>query len=95
MNGRSRRVLVQVEHRTATLSESSASPGDSQPSHRVDELYYPGILVSHLQDGVVDHEMWLPMGETPTLADEEALIAALHAAMRWNRGELPEHLRTT
>lgn len=95
MNGRSRRVLVQVEHRTVTLGEASASPGEPQPDHRVDELSYAGILVSYRQDGVVDHEVWLPMGETPTLADDEALIAALHTAMRWNRGELPEHLRTT
>ncbi|RSD16342.1 hypothetical protein [Amycolatopsis eburnea] len=95
MNGRSRRVLVQVEHRTVTLGHASAYPGEPQPGHRVDELSYPGILVSYLQDGVVDHEVWLPMGETPTLADDEALIAALHTAMRWNRGELPEHLRTT
>jgi hypothetical protein len=51
-----------------------------------------GILVSHLQDGVVDHEVWLPMGEAPTFADNEALVAALRTAMRWNRGELPEYL---
>jgi hypothetical protein len=35
------------------------------------------------------------MGDTPTLTDDEALIAALHTAMRWNRGELPDHLRIT
>ncbi|MEU8416967.1 hypothetical protein AB0C24_29630 [Amycolatopsis japonica] len=30
-------------------------------------------------------DAWLPAGETPTYADDEALIAALRAAWRWSR----------
>ena len=99
VNGRPRRVLVQVEHRTVTVDREPASPGDPRPGRSGDEpeqqLSYEGILLSYRQDGAVDHEVWLPMGETPTLAEDEALIAALYTAMRWNGGELPEHLRRT
>ncbi|ANN21091.1 hypothetical protein SD37_39585 [Amycolatopsis orientalis] len=30
-------------------------------------------------------DAWLPTGDTPTYADDEALIATLHAVWRWSR----------
>ncbi|WP_290052555.1 hypothetical protein [Amycolatopsis solani] len=75
------------------------SAGDPRTGHQrgepEDQLSYAGVLLTYLQDDVVDRAVWLPMGETPTLADDEALISALHTAVHWNRGELPEHLRAT
>ncbi|MFJ7211482.1 hypothetical protein [Amycolatopsis sp. NPDC098790] len=59
MHGRSRRVLVHVEHRTFTLDRGQASPADSPDSvdEPEDRLSYAGILLSYLQDDVVDREM--------------------------------------
>ncbi|WP_046199830.1 hypothetical protein [Amycolatopsis keratiniphila] len=48
-------------------------------------LSYPGISVVRRTEGeIVDHT-WIPVGEEPTFADDEALITALHAAWRWTR----------
>ncbi|SFI57814.1 hypothetical protein SAMN04489731_111230 [Amycolatopsis regifaucium] len=47
-------------------------------------LSYPGIAVIRRRHGEVVDRTWLPVGEEPTFADDEALIAALHAAWRWS-----------
>lgn len=41
------------------------------------------MLVSHLNGDHPAAEIWLPMGEEPTYADDEKLITTLHQAMRW------------
>ncbi|MBB5851017.1 hypothetical protein ACFQ05_36975 [Amycolatopsis umgeniensis] len=48
-------------------------------------LCYPGISVVRSQRGEIVDRTWLPVGEEPTFADDEALIAVLHAAWRWTR----------
>ncbi|WP_340682517.1 hypothetical protein LCL61_28105 [Amycolatopsis coloradensis] len=53
---------------------------DDQP----ETLSYSGIsLVRRHGDHVVD-EVWLPVGEEPTFADDEALITALRTAWSWS-----------
>ncbi|WET77263.1 hypothetical protein P3102_24610 [Amycolatopsis sp. QT-25] len=46
-------------------------------------LSYPGIAVIRRRLGEIVDRTWVPVGEEPTFADDEALIAALHAAWRW------------
>ncbi len=46
-------------------------------------LSYPGISVVRCQRGEVVDRTWLPVGEEPTFADDEALIAVLRDAWRW------------
>ncbi len=48
-------------------------------------LSYPGIAVVRRHDGEVVDRTWVPIGDEPTFDDDEALIAALHAAWRWSR----------
>uniref|UniRef100_UPI003F496A7E hypothetical protein n=1 Tax=Amycolatopsis sp. CA-293810 TaxID=3239926 RepID=UPI003F496A7E len=55
------------------------------PRGLAETVVYPGIALTRRRGGHVVDETWLPVGEAePTLADDEALIAALHAAWRWN-----------
>jgi len=48
-------------------------------------LSYPGISVVRCAEGEIVDRVWIPVGEEPTFADDEALITALHAAWRWTR----------
>ncbi|UMO99693.1 hypothetical protein [Amycolatopsis sp. EV170708-02-1] len=48
-------------------------------------LSYPGISVVRRDEGEIVDRTWIPVGEEPTFADDEALITALHAAWRWAR----------
>ncbi|WP_414938462.1 hypothetical protein [Amycolatopsis sp. cmx-11-51] len=48
-------------------------------------LSYSGIAVVRHHDGEVVDRTWVPIGDEPTFDDDEALIAALHAAWRWSR----------
>ncbi|WP_020636292.1 hypothetical protein [Amycolatopsis alba] len=45
-------------------------------------MTYPGIRITRCQSGRVVSDTWLPVGQRPTYADDEALITALHAAWR-------------
>ncbi|MFC9249989.1 hypothetical protein [Amycolatopsis thailandensis] len=55
------------------------------PHGPVDSVVYPGIALTRRQYGQAVGERWLPVGEAePTVADDEALVAALHAAWRWS-----------
>ncbi|MFC3453428.1 hypothetical protein [Amycolatopsis speibonae] len=60
-----------------------------EPRHVADdgrvELSYPGISVVCRRQGEIVDRKWVPVGEEPTFADDEALIAILHAAWRWSR----------
>ncbi|MEV6909470.1 hypothetical protein [Amycolatopsis sp. NPDC051071] len=48
-------------------------------------VLYPGISLTRRENGYVVDETWLPVGEAePTVADDEALFAAMHAAWRWS-----------
>jgi hypothetical protein len=48
-------------------------------------LSYPGISVVRRRHGEIVDRTWLPVGEEPTFADDEALIAVLHAAWHWSK----------
>ncbi|KFU78377.1 hypothetical protein [Amycolatopsis lurida] len=60
-----------------------------EPRHVADDggatLSYPGISVVRTRQGEVVDRVWVPVGEEPTFADDEALIAALRAAWCWTR----------
>ncbi|WP_410622607.1 hypothetical protein [Amycolatopsis sp. cmx-8-4] len=44
---------------------------------------YAGITVQRVEDGDLIGQAWVPVGTTPTFADDEALIAEWHEALRW------------
>lgn len=71
-----RAVQLHWESRTAVLDED----GSCQ-----EEVSYPGVTVVHHHDGRIVEQTWVPVGEEPTFADDEALIAALRAAWCWSR----------
>jgi hypothetical protein len=71
-----RAVQLSWESRTAVLDEGGSRP---------EEVSYPGVAVVHHHDGRVVEQTWVPVGDDPTFADDEALIAALHAAWHWSR----------
>ncbi|WP_051173888.1 hypothetical protein [Amycolatopsis orientalis] len=48
-------------------------------------LSYPGIALIHHHGDHVVGEVWLPVGEEPSFADDEALITALRTALSWSR----------
>ncbi|WP_410651144.1 hypothetical protein [Amycolatopsis sp. cmx-4-54] len=48
-------------------------------------LSYPGISVVRSDHGEIVDRAWIPVGEEPTFADDEALITALRDAWRWTR----------
>ncbi|MFD5244053.1 hypothetical protein ACFWIW_05905 [Amycolatopsis sp. NPDC058340] len=59
-----------------------------EPRHVADgggraALSYPGISVVRRDEGEIVGHTWIPVGEEPTFADDEALITALHDAWRW------------
>ncbi|MEU0529139.1 hypothetical protein [Amycolatopsis tolypomycina] len=53
--------------------------------HTREELRYPGITIDRIDDGAVVGQTWTPQGSAPTHADDEALLTAWHAALRWSR----------
>lgn len=71
-----RAVQLRWEARTAVLDEDGSRP---------EQVSYPGVVVAHHHDGHVVEEIWVPIGEEPTFADDEAFIAALRAAWCWSR----------
>lgn len=46
---------------------------------------YAGVTVLRVEDGEYVEQTWVPVGPCPSYADDEALIAAWHAAVRWSR----------
>ncbi|WP_328456461.1 MULTISPECIES: hypothetical protein [unclassified Amycolatopsis] len=46
---------------------------------------YAGITVQRVEDGELVEQTWIPVGEAPTFADDEALIAEWHQALRWTQ----------
>jgi len=44
---------------------------------------YDGLSLVRHEPGRPDHETWLPLGDEPSEADDEAMIAALHKALLW------------
>ena len=46
---------------------------------------YAGVTVLRIEDGDLAGQTWIPVGAAPSYADDEALIAAWHAALRWSR----------
>ncbi|SFI63041.1 hypothetical protein [Amycolatopsis regifaucium] len=55
------------------------------PRGPAETVVYPGITLTRPRHGHVVDELWLPVGEAaPTVADDEALIAAMRDAWRWS-----------
>jgi hypothetical protein len=48
-------------------------------------VQYDGIAVLRVEAGEPIEQTWVPVGSTPTYADDEALIAAWHEALQWSR----------
>jgi hypothetical protein len=44
---------------------------------------YPGIALHHHISGHPTGQVWVPQGDKPDFADDEALITALHDALIW------------
>jgi hypothetical protein len=44
---------------------------------------YLGMSLRHHLDGRLAGQVWIPQGEAPDFADDEALIAALRTALIW------------
>ena len=88
-------VTVRAQHRTVTLDPPHLSPAendDTRADRSQRRLDYAGILLTRLQGTVPEAEVWLPMGEHPSFADDEALINALHQALRWaGNPAIPRH----
>ncbi|MFD4198256.1 MULTISPECIES: hypothetical protein [Amycolatopsis] len=53
-------------------------------------LSYPGMLLTGYEDGREVCQRWIPLGNEPSVSDDERLIAALHAAMRWQNNDAEE-----
>ncbi|WP_134663978.1 hypothetical protein [Amycolatopsis sp. CFH S0078] len=47
---------------------------------------YPGVTLTRYENGEIVGTVWLPLGDAPTEADDELLIAHLHAALLWSHG---------
>ncbi|MFC5098186.1 hypothetical protein [Amycolatopsis plumensis] len=69
-----------------TLSPHDSTGGRCEQT----TVFYAGMLLTRLEGDVPAAEVWLPMGEEPTFADDETLIAALHEAMRWTRAHVDD-----
>lgn len=80
-----RRVTVHAQHRSVALDNINTSPDGA--TNRADRhgLSYAGVLISRMRGDASAEEIWLPMGNAPTFADDEKLIAALHQALHWAR----------
>ncbi|MFG1647328.1 hypothetical protein ACGFMK_44210 [Amycolatopsis sp. NPDC049252] len=48
-------------------------------------VQYTGITVQRVEAGELVDQTWVPVGATPTFADDEALIAEWHQALRWTQ----------
>ncbi|WP_284744144.1 hypothetical protein [Amycolatopsis sp. RTGN1] len=69
-----RRVLVRADTRTVSVTIDDAHA----------EFQYAGVTVQRLENSDVVEQIWVLLGASPTYADDEALVDALHSALRWN-----------
>ncbi|MFJ7212767.1 hypothetical protein [Amycolatopsis sp. NPDC098790] len=76
-----RQVRLRLEHRT--ISDAACNPRDA--------LSYPGITIERVENDDVVEQTWIPLGTAPDYADDEALIAAWHAAVQWSRSYTDSH----
>lgn len=53
---------------------------------------YDGFSVVRHEPGQPDDETWVPVGDEPSGADDEAMIAAMREALRW---EVAGHMDST
>jgi hypothetical protein len=53
--------------------------------HGREVVEYAGVTVLRVEDGEPVERAWVPVGTCPSYADDEALIAAWHAALQWTR----------
>lgn len=53
--------------------------------HGREVLEYAGVTVVRVEDGEPVEQAWVPVGTCPSYADDEALIAAWHAALQWTK----------
>lgn len=73
---RDRVVQLRLTDRTVAVDDVDGCP---------ETLSYPGIALVHHHGDCVVGEVWLPVGEEPSFADDDALITALHMAFSWSR----------
>ena len=59
--------------------------------HGREVLEYAGVTVVRVEDGAPVEQAWVPVGTAPSYADDEALIATWHAALKWSQS--PERPR--
>jgi hypothetical protein len=52
--------------------------------HGPEVVRYTGVTVERVDGGDLVEQAWIPAGPAPTYADDEALIAAWHDALRWS-----------
>ncbi|MEU4524596.1 hypothetical protein AB0F52_38475 [Amycolatopsis sp. NPDC024027] len=69
-----RRVLVQAETRAVSATIDGAHAG----------FQYAGVTIQRLENSDVVEQTWVPVGASPTYADDEALVDAWHAALEWS-----------
>jgi len=69
-----RRVLVQADTCAVSVTIDGAHA----------EFQYAGIAIQRLGNSDVVGQTWVPLGAAPTYADDEALVDAWHAALRWS-----------
>ena len=74
-----RRVLVRADARTVAVTINDARAG----------FQYAGITIQRLENGKAVGQTWVPTGAAPTYADDEALVDAWHAALRWSWVDSP------
>ncbi|UOZ06975.1 hypothetical protein [Amycolatopsis sp. WQ 127309] len=69
-----RRVRLEAAARAVSVSGATG--------HEV--VRYEGITVTRVEGGEPVGQTWIPVGEDPTYADDEALIAAWRTALSWS-----------
>jgi len=71
-----------VERQVRLFLSNRAVPSPAKDSQEV--ARYAGIAVLRVEDGEVIEPTWIPVGTTPSYADDEILIAAWHVALQWS-----------
>jgi hypothetical protein len=69
-----RRVLAQADARAVSVTIDDAHAG----------FQYAGVTIQRLENSDVVEQTCVPLGAAPTYADDEALVDALHTALRWS-----------
>jgi hypothetical protein len=74
-------------HRQVRLCLSSRSVLLAAADGAFHTCSHPGVSLRRHLDGRPAGQVWVPQGETPDFADDEALIAALRTALIWESAD--------